>query len=225
MAAVQVLAWSAKGMQTYEVFAFRIFKPEYSLAVPIAQQPFRVLLSKEAGLPRYFRRACYGMKTLYLMRHAKSSWSFDDLSDEQRPLNDRGRDDAPRMGQALAKRHIQLGLLVSSGAVRALSTAALVAKELDYPPERIAVRPEIYEADLDTLLGVVHSLPDEAQSVLLVGHNNTITDLANYLSPSPLQQEMPTAGIVCLHFHTDRWADVARANAEFYFFDRPREQS
>lgn len=164
------------------------------------------------------------MKVLYLMRHAKSSWSFDDLTDEQRPLNDRGRHDAPHMGQALAKRHIQLDLLVSSPAVRALTTAALVAKEIGYPHERIEVRPEIYHADLQTLLRVVQSCPDQAESVLLVGHNNTLTEFANYLLPTPLSEEMPTAAIVCLHFQTDSWANADRHNAEFYFFDHPKYQ-
>jgi len=158
------------------------------------------------------------------MRHAKSSWSFDDLTDEQRPLNGRGRDDAPFMGQALAKRNIKLDLLLSSAAVRALTTAALVAKELDYPPEKIVVRPEIYHADVSGLLNVVRSCPDEAQSVLLVGHNNTITEFANLLSPDALNEEMPTAGIVCLHFQAEQWAKVDSANAEFYFFDRPRNK-
>ena len=162
------------------------------------------------------------MKILYLMRHAKSSWSFDDLSDEQRPLNDRGRDDAPRMGQALAERNTKIDLLLASTAVRSLTTAAQVAKEIDYPHEKIQVRPEIYHADLQTLLRVVRESPDEAQAVLLVGHNNTITDLANHLMESPLSEEMPTASIVCLHFQTDHWANADRSNAEFYFFDCPR---
>ncbi|KAA9333438.1 histidine phosphatase family protein [Hymenobacter busanensis] len=161
------------------------------------------------------------MKTLYLMRHAKSSWSFNDLSDKERPLNDRGRCDAPVMGQALAKRNIRPGLLVSSGAVRALSTAALVAKELEYPSDQIQVVDDIYGADVDGLLHIIQQLPDQAESVLLVGHNNTITDTANALSPSPLN-EMPTAAVVCLHFHTDSWAQVHRTNAEFYFFDTPK---
>lgn len=163
------------------------------------------------------------MKILYLMRHAKSSWSFDDLSDEQRPLNDRGRDDAPRMGQALAKRDIKLDLLVSSTAVRALTTAALVAKEIDYNHEQIRVLPGIYEASLDMLLSVIHELPDEADSVLLVGHNPTITDVVNHLAPSPLSEDMATAAIASLHFQTEHWADVSKANAELYFFDRPRD--
>lgn len=163
------------------------------------------------------------MKILYLMRHAKSSWSFDDLNDHQRPLNTRGRDDAPAMGQALAERHIKLDHLLSSSAVRALSTAALVAKELNFPHEQIEVLDDIYRAEVADLLRVVRNCPDAAESVLLVGHNNTISDFANLLSPNQLN-EMPTGAVVCLHFHTDHWAEVDRSNAEFYFYDTPRNQ-
>jgi phosphohistidine phosphatase len=165
------------------------------------------------------------MKTLYLMRHAKSSWSFDDLSDEQRPLNERGRTDAPRMGQALAERNIRLDLLLASTAVRSLTTAALVAKEIEYQHEKIVVRPDIYHADPLTLLRVIRESPDEAQSVLLVGHNPGITELANLLSPGSLSEEMPTAAIVCLHFQVERWAETDTQNAEFYFFDSPRDSN
>ncbi|MFD2785063.1 SixA phosphatase family protein [Hymenobacter rubripertinctus] len=161
------------------------------------------------------------MKTLYLMRHAKSSWSFDTLNDQQRPLNDRGRDDAPLMGRALAEREVELDLIVSSPAVRALSTAALVAKELEHSPEQLQVIEGIYEATVPDLLTIVQQLPDSAAAVLLVGHNNTLTDFANLLSPSEIPP-MPTASIACLKFKTDQWADVSQANAEYYFFDKPK---
>jgi phosphohistidine phosphatase len=84
------------------------------------------------------------------------------------------------------------------------------------------VNPSIYQADLDTLLAIIRNLPDTAESVLLTGHNPTITDLANYLSPSPLSDEMPTAAVISLHFQADKWADVNPTNAEFYFYDYPR---
>ncbi|MFD1468540.1 SixA phosphatase family protein [Hymenobacter caeli] len=161
------------------------------------------------------------MKTLYLLRHAKSSWSFDDLTDQERPLNDRGRDDAPRMGQALARRGIVLDALVSSSAVRALSTAVLVARELKFPHEKITVEPAIYRADADALVALVQALPAAADAVLLVGHNPTITDAANALSPTSFN-ELPTAAVVCLRFSTDTWEAASRANAEFYFYDYPK---
>lgn len=163
------------------------------------------------------------MKILYLMRHAKSSWNFDGLSDKERPLNDRGREDAPAMGRALVARQLQLDLLVSSPAVRALSTAALVAHEMGYAPERIQVVDGIYEADADRLVDIIHELPDEAGSVLLLGHNPTMTETVNYLSPRAVQ-DMPTAAIACLHFQTDSWAEAHRSNAELYFFDYPKNQ-
>jgi phosphohistidine phosphatase len=165
------------------------------------------------------------MKTLYLMRHAKSSWSFDELTDQERPLNDRGRTDAPHMGQALAKRQLALDLLVSSPAVRALSTAVLVAREIGYPHDSIKVEPAIYQADLDTLLSVIRDLPDAADSALLTGHNPTISDVANYLLPhNSLTHEMPTAAVLCIRFLTDHWAEAGPANAEFYFYDYPKSK-
>jgi phosphohistidine phosphatase len=161
------------------------------------------------------------MKILYLLRHAKSSWSFDELSDQERPLNDRGRDDAPIVGQALAKRHISPDIVVSSPAVRAMSTAVLVARELQYPHDKIVVEPGIYEADVEALLGIIHSLPDSANSALLVGHNPTITETANQLSPTSIN-DMPTAAVVCLRFECEHWAEASKVNAEFYFYDYPR---
>ena len=149
--------------------------------------------------------------------------TFDDLSDRERPLNDRGRDDAPRIGQALAKRHITPSLIVSSPAVRALSTAVLVAREVQYPHDKIQVEPALYEADLDTVIAVIRELPDEANSALLTGHNPTFTDTANYLLPnSGLTHEMPTAAVVCIRFQTDYWAEAGPATAEFYFYDYPK---
>ena len=81
-----------------------------------------------------------------------------------------------------------------------MSTAVLVARELKYPSANIVVKPGIYQADVDTLLAIIRALPDKAPAVLLTGHNPTITDVANYLSPSPLSGEMPTAAVICLHF-------------------------
>ena len=164
------------------------------------------------------------MKTLYLLRHAKSSWNFDELSDQERPLNDRGRDDAPHMGQALAKRRICPDLVVSSPAVRAMSTAVLVAREMQYPHDKIVVEPGIYGAEVDELLAIIRNLPDVAGAVVLVGHNPTITETANKLSPSAIN-EMPTAAVVCLKFACDKWEEVSKVNAEFYFYDYPRNVS
>jgi phosphohistidine phosphatase len=161
------------------------------------------------------------MKTLYLMRHAKSSWDFADLSDHDRPLNNRGRKDAPLMGRELMSREVAIDLLLSSSAVRALTTATLVAKELEYDPEKIAVEEDIYKANKHELLTVIKNIPNQFDQVLLVGHNNTITDLANMLSPD-LVPTLPTAGVVNLSFTCDTWAEIDRQNATFHFIDFPK---
>lgn len=162
------------------------------------------------------------MKTLYLCRHAKSSWNFDDLSDRERPLNDRGRADAPLMGQALAKRHLPPDLIVSSPAVRALSTAMLLGRELNYAHDRIRIETGLYEATTDEFLAILYALPAEAGTALVVAHNPTITEVVNTLSPTAVP-EMPTAGVVCLRFQAESWADISKVNAEFYFFDQPKD--
>ena len=162
------------------------------------------------------------MKTLYLMRHGKSDWDFSGLSDRDRPLNERGRRDAPFMAQQLLAREINpLDLIICSPAVRTLSTATLVAKELDYDPVKIQVANALYEADREAYLDVISQLRPAVEEVMIVGHNNTITDVANFLSPQ-FVPELPTAGIVCLHFDTMSWKSLARDSAEFGFFDFPK---
>ena len=162
------------------------------------------------------------MKTLYLMRHAKSDWDFAGLPDRDRPLNERGRRDAPFMAQQLLAREIApLDLIICSPAVRTLSTAALVAKELEYNPLEIKVETSLYEADRDDYIDIISHLKSSYEEVLIIGHNNTITDVANFYSPQFIP-EMPTASIVCLHFDSLSWKHLDRDSAEYGFFDFPK---
>ncbi len=161
------------------------------------------------------------MKTLYILRHAKSSWEFDELSDHDRPLNKRGRTDAPLMGRELASRGEAPALIISSPAVRALTTANLVGKELGYDPDHILIDDRIYGADKKTLLEVVRESPAEIDSVMLVGHNEALTEFANMLSPEVIGS-IPTAGLVALSFNCESWYEIDRDNASYKFFDFPK---
>lgn len=161
------------------------------------------------------------MKTLYLMRHAKSSWDFIELSDHDRPLNDRGRKDAPLMGRELVAREISVDLIMTSSAVRALSTATLMAKELEYDVDKIAIEEEIYKSDKRDLLQIIKNIPNQFNSVLLLGHNPHITDLVNMLSPE-LIPDLPTASIVGLTFSCTTWREISKENATFQFFESPK---
>ncbi|WP_276498705.1 SixA phosphatase family protein [Pontibacter litorisediminis] len=161
------------------------------------------------------------MKTLYILRHAKSSWKFDGLSDHDRPLNKRGRHDAPLMGQELAARGVAPQLVISSPAVRAISTATLVSRELDYDPDDIAVDTRVYGAGKEDLLHVVQHAPADVDSLLLVGHNEALSEFANMLSQEPIGS-LPTAGIVALQFNCESWFDISKENGSLLFLDFPK---
>ncbi|MFN3343821.1 MAG: SixA phosphatase family protein [Flavobacteriales bacterium] len=161
------------------------------------------------------------MKTLYLVRHAKSSWSDLTLSDFDRPLNERGKRNAPFMGKIFRSKGIKPDLIVSSPAKRALSTAKKIAKEIDYETENIKTESSIYEADLRTLLKVVNELPTKAKTVMLFGHNPGITEFANYLAGTDISN-IPTCGMVCIRFSTSKWEEISRDTGTFVEFDYPK---
>lgn len=161
------------------------------------------------------------MKTLYLARHAKSSWKFEELSDHDRPLNGRGRKAIPKMAEALKNLDFNPDLIVSSPAVRALTTATLFAKELEYSQENIKLIDDIYGANREELLTIIRNLPDNANRVMLVGHNNTLTDLGNFLSPKSVAN-IPTAGVMALTFDAASWNEIKPNICSFLFFEFPK---
>ncbi len=158
-------------------------------------------------------------KTLLLVRHAKSDWSYPHLRDIDRPLNDRGLRDAPAMAAHLQKLGIQPSLIVSSPAVRALSTAAIFKATLDVDGEDFLVRDEIYEAGTPALMRVVQHLPMSAELVLMFGHNPGFTMFAN-LFPQGNFDNIPTCGVVRLDADVQYWEDfgpdTARVTAHFF---------
>lgn len=162
------------------------------------------------------------MKTLYLVRHAKSSWKFEELSDHDRPLNKRGRSDAPLIGQELADRNVEVDLIISSSAVRALTTATLVAKELGFPLEKIGVQEELYHTEAEDLVKFAQSLPDEYDSVMLVGHNPAITEAINALSAEKTIANLPTSGVAGFSFDCAYWGQLSKENARLLFIDYPK---
>lgn len=161
------------------------------------------------------------MKTLYLMRHAKSSWDFPELSDHDRPLNKRGREDAPLMGQQLLSRDVKFDLILSSTAVRALTTATLVANEIEFDQEKVQALRDIYQADRKELIKIIQQVPDEVDCLLVVAHNPVISEVANKLSPEAIA-ELPTAGVVALRFNCNSWLDISGENSNLRFFDFPK---
>ena len=144
------------------------------------------------------------MKTLTLVRHAKSSWNDSSLSDFERPLNRRGERDAPLMGQRIVAAGIRPSLIISSPAARALSTAKLLAQEIAYPLEFLQRDKTLYHASLNDFLDVLVGQDAEFNNLMLVGHNPGLTAFANYLSPG-ITSNLPTAGVVAVSFEQDDW--------------------
>ncbi len=159
------------------------------------------------------------MKTLFLLRHAKSSWDDPTADDIDRPLAPRGEKDAPRLGAFLAATKNRPDLILSSPAERAKATAKRVARAADYPGE-IRLEPAIYLADAPTLLEVIHHLPDEANSVMLVGHNPGLEALVTLLCGASTR--LPTAALACIAFDTDRWAAVQAGTGTLLWLVNPK---
>lgn len=167
------------------------------------------------------RSAGSGMKTLFLVRHAKSSWDDTTLPDKDRPLNDRGKRDAPKMGKRLAKRDVKPGLILSSPAMRALATAEIIARKLDYKLKDIVVDDRLYPGDADELLNVIHRLDDELERVMLFGHNPALTELAHRLSSEIV--DMPTCAVAKFTFTAKSWSSVGKTKLAKVTLDYPRK--
>ena len=164
------------------------------------------------------------MKTLYLVRHAKSSWKFPELDDFDRPLNRRGKRDAPEMGRRLQKQGIRPDLIVSSPAKRARKIAQAIAKAVGYSASAIAFHPEVYEASVDSLVALLRATDDQVAVLMLVGHNPELTDLANHLTPHAIDNVV-TSGIVAVEFSAERWAEVGqRGQGQFLWYDYPKSE-
>lgn len=162
------------------------------------------------------------MKTLYLLRHAKSSWDYPDLKDHDRPLNKRGKRDATLMAKVLKKSGAGPDLIISSTAVRALEFARIIADEFGYKKKHIDLTRDLYMADEDQMLGVVRSLPDELDTVFMIGHNPDITYFANSLSNSSIDN-IPTSGVVKIEFDTGKWSDTGFGKGRLVSFDYPKK--
>lgn len=164
------------------------------------------------------------MRTLTLIRHAKSSWKDTTLNDFDRPLNKRGQHNAPMMGRVLRQQGVTFDLLVTSPALRALTTAQLIAAAVGYSGQALREEPELYDADVTRLLAVIHRLPEEATAVGLVAHNPGITGLCNYLTGENIEN-LPTCAVAGIAFELESWAAVWRNSGRLVRYEYPRKYS
>lgn len=161
------------------------------------------------------------MKTLYLVRHAKSSWLDVRLDDLDRPLNERGQHDAPMMGQRLRKRKIPLDKMICSPATRAISTAHLLSEEIYYADQSMQIDKDLYFQGKESILRLISQLNDKFAAVMLVGHNPDMTVVLNFLCGYQTDN-MPTCAIASIQLQN--WASVGRQQGKLMHYDFPKKQ-
>ena len=159
-------------------------------------------------------------RTLQIVRHAKSSWDYDSLSDIDRPLKLRGIKNAYEMARRLKIRNSLPKLILTSPANRALHTAVIFARVFELPFGKLTIEPKLYETGEERLLDLVRNLPDDVNSVMLVGHNPVFTNFANIFVTDPIAN-VPTAGVVTVTFEADSWQDINKEKIKGESFDFP----
>ena len=161
------------------------------------------------------------MKTLFLVRHAKSSRDDPKLPDRDRPLKDRGLRDAQRVGERLAKRDARPDLILSSPARRALTTAEIIARKVGYKTQDIVVDERLYAANPDDLLEVIRTLGNKWHRVMLFGHNPELTELAHDLSAKIT--DMPTCAVAVFTYDVKSWSNLGEQEPATVRLHRPKE--
>lgn len=165
------------------------------------------------------------MKLLILLRHAKSDWGTEELADFDRPLNERGKQDAPRMARYLKDSRIIPQRIVSSPARRARKTASFMAQGIAGDDSVLSFVSNIYAASVDTLLDVIRDFDNDIECYMLVGHNPGLTLLANHLIKNPDQHldNIPTTGVVVLQLNVSDWHSIDASQAELAEFITPAD--
>ena len=164
-----------------------------------------------------------GGKQLLLIRHAKSSWDDFSIKDFDRPLNGRGKKDAPVMAKRLLDKDITIDAFIASPAKRARKTAELFVKEYKKEKENIIFFDELYLAATSNFLDVISKTDDRFKTIAVFSHNEGITDFANSLTETRIDN-IPTCGIFAIKIKTKHWSDFNEAEKEFWFFDSPKKE-
>ncbi|MFQ6613451.1 MAG: histidine phosphatase family protein [Fidelibacterota bacterium] len=161
------------------------------------------------------------MKTITLIRHAKSSWDYNQVADFGRPLNERGLKSAPIMGRDLRKQGFSFERIFTSGAVRTYHTAVLIAYELGIPSTRIKVKRELYQCTTGKLLSFIQSRKNNQQDIAIVGHYPSLPQTAELLT-GELLDKFPTCAVVRIDFDSTDWSQISPGTGRIAYFQYPK---
>lgn len=163
------------------------------------------------------------MKTLLLVRHAKSSWNDADVSDMDRPLKHSGVKDAIEVSEKLKSLKVVPDLLITSPAVRAMTTALIFARTLNYHYNRIVINDMVYDFSKDALLPLLRNMDDKYDVVMLVGHDPALTYLLNDLT-AKAYEKMPTSSVAKVNFGVKHWEKISPGKGKLIFLNSPEKK-
>lgn len=162
------------------------------------------------------------MKTLYIIRHAKSSWEYDELHDLERPLTERGVADALLMANVLMKKNITPGLALSSPALRALTTARIICDALGFDKNKIVLHADLYFKEIPEIVSVIKEKGMQHDAVFLFGHNPTFSNFAHACTKT-FTDMIPTCGMVAVQYDIDSWQLMELTKGRLEFFEYPKK--
>ena len=161
------------------------------------------------------------MKTLYLMRHAKSSWKHAELNDLERPLLEKGLKRTRLVIEYLQEKNTNIELIITSNAVRAVDTARIIAHAFKVDENNFRIEKGVYMADADSLFDQFFDLPEKVTQVMMIGHNPSITNFVNTFLDEKIDY-LPTSGVVAINFDTDHWEELPLASHQLGFIVYPK---
>ncbi len=162
------------------------------------------------------------MKTLYLIRHAKSDWSNPGLKDFDRPINSRGERVAPKMGRELFAKGVQPDYICCSPSKRTRQTVAYICEGIRFNEEDVDYKEEVYEASTGAMLRVINAISDEHNSAMIVGHNPSTSYIAEYLTDEILNN-IPTCGVLKINFEIESWKHVSKSTGILEWYIYPKD--
>ncbi len=162
------------------------------------------------------------MKTLYIIRHAKSSWDFSELHDLERPLIDRGINDAAIMGSLMRKKNVHPSIVLSSPALRAFTTARIICTEIGFDVNKIEIEPALYFKEASEIINNIQGKTSLHDSIMLFGHNPTFSHLSHMLC-SEFYDTMPTCSVVAIEFNVKLWKLIYQGAGNLCFFEYPKK--
>ena len=161
------------------------------------------------------------MKRVYLVRHAKAEDKGPDMSDFELKLTDQGKKDAGLMGKRLGSMSLKPDYVITSPAARARETCSLVTAELGFPPEKIEYEEDLFDAETSGFMEVLRSIPDEHSSVMVFGHNPSISEIAAYLCPE-IVEGLSKGAVAAIRIGIARWSELAKNTGQKIFLETPK---